>query len=64
MSKHTDACAPADALQTLSSHYAQNNARIRSGVERQIDRLLPSASTGDTVSKRERARARASTAKC
>ncbi|KAI6230523.1 hypothetical protein M3Y99_01052300 [Aphelenchoides fujianensis] len=47
--KYTDSCAPTNPLQNLSANYAQSNARVRSGAERQIDRLLPSASTGDAV---------------
>ncbi|KAI6233169.1 hypothetical protein M3Y99_00942700 [Aphelenchoides fujianensis] len=47
--KYTDSCAPTNPLQNLSANYAQSNARVRSGAERQIDRLLPSASTGDAL---------------
>ncbi|KAI6180710.1 hypothetical protein M3Y98_00750500 [Aphelenchoides besseyi] len=45
--KYTDSCAPTNPVQNLSANYGQSNSRVRSGAERQIDRLLPSASTGD-----------------
>lgn len=49
MSKFTDSCAPTNPLQNLSSGYGQSNSKARSGVEGQIDRLLPGASAGDVV---------------
>jgi hypothetical protein len=49
MSKYTDSCTPTTGLQNLSTNYGQSNSRVRSGVERQIDQLLPAVSTGDAV---------------
>lgn len=49
MSKFTDSCAPTNALQNLSNAYGQSNSKIQTGVERQIDQLLPGGSAGDVV---------------
>ncbi|KAI6183637.1 hypothetical protein M3Y97_00510000 [Aphelenchoides bicaudatus] len=49
MSKFTDSCAPTNALQNLSNAYGQSNSKIQTGVERQIDQLLPGGSAGDVL---------------
>lgn len=43
-------CGQANPLVQLSHNFAQNNAKIATGVERQLQAIMPSASTGDAVS--------------
>lgn len=42
-------CGQANPLVQLSQNFSQNNAKVATGVERQLQAVMPSISTGDAV---------------